>query len=111
MAPDVACAPVFFGAPLIGAASMLLAMTLVPIAGVYAPGPIGGDLLVLIYLLAGAGRGVDARRLVVRLSLWRDRLLARDGDDARLRGPDRAHRRRGGRCASAWRRGRGRRSR
>ena len=55
MAPDVACAPVFFGAPLIGAASMLLAMTLVPIAGVYAPGPIGGDLLVLIYLLAVPG--------------------------------------------------------
>ena len=55
MAPDVACAPVFFGAPLVGAASMLLAMTLVPIAGVYAPGPIGGDLLVLIYLLAVPG--------------------------------------------------------
>jgi NADH-quinone oxidoreductase subunit H len=55
MAPDVACAPVFFGAPLVGAVSMLLAMTLVPIAGVYAPGPIGGDLLVLIYLLAVPG--------------------------------------------------------
>jgi len=55
LAPDVACAPVFFGAPLFGAASMLLAATLIPIAGVYAPGPIGGDLLVLIYLLAVPG--------------------------------------------------------
>lgn len=55
MAPDVACAPVFFAAPLIGAASMLMAATLVPIAGVYAPNAMTGDLLVLLYLLAAPG--------------------------------------------------------
>jgi NADH-quinone oxidoreductase subunit H len=52
MVPDIACEPVFLGAPLIGAASMLLAAALVPIPGLYAPNPILGDLLVLIYLLA-----------------------------------------------------------
>jgi len=50
MAPDVACSPVFFGAPLIGAMSMLL-----PIAGVYAPNAMTGDLLVLLYLLTVPG--------------------------------------------------------
>jgi len=39
------------GAPLIGAASMILAAALVPIAGVYTPDPVLGDLLVLLYLL------------------------------------------------------------
>ena len=52
MVPDIACQPVFLGAPLVGAASMLLAAALVPIPGLYAPNPILGDLLVLIYLLA-----------------------------------------------------------
>ncbi|WP_018606880.1 respiratory chain complex I subunit 1 family protein [Uliginosibacterium gangwonense] len=52
MVPDIAAEPVFLGAPLIGAASMLLAAALVPIAGVYTPDPILGDLLVLLYLLA-----------------------------------------------------------
>lgn len=52
MVPDIACQPVFLGAPLIGAVSMLLAAALVPIAGVYAPDPLLGDLLVLLYLLA-----------------------------------------------------------
>ena len=55
MAPSVACEPVFFGAPLIGAASMLVAIPLIPIAGVYAPNPLAGDLLVLLYLLAVPG--------------------------------------------------------
>lgn len=52
MVPDIAAEPVFLGAPLIGAASMLLAAALVPIAGVYAPNAMLGDLLVLLYLLA-----------------------------------------------------------
>lgn len=52
MVPDIAAEPVFLGAPLIGAASMLLATALVPIAGVYTPDPMLGDLLVLLYLLA-----------------------------------------------------------
>ncbi|WP_028535104.1 respiratory chain complex I subunit 1 family protein [Paludibacterium yongneupense] len=51
MVPDIAAKPVFLGAPLIGAASMLLAAALVPIAGVYTPDPALGDLLVLLYLL------------------------------------------------------------
>jgi NADH-quinone oxidoreductase subunit H len=55
MAPSEACEPVFFGAPLVGAASMLIAVMLVPIAGVYAPHPATGDLVVLIYLLAVPG--------------------------------------------------------
>ena len=33
MAPNEACEPVFFGAPLVGAAAMLIAVMLVPIAG------------------------------------------------------------------------------
>jgi len=52
MVPDIAAEPVFLGAPLIGAVSMLLAAALVPIPGVYAPNPLLGDLLVLLYLLA-----------------------------------------------------------
>ncbi len=55
MAPNEACEPVFFGAPLVGAAAMLIAVMLVPIAGVYAPAPVTGDLIVLIYLLAIPG--------------------------------------------------------
>jgi formate hydrogenlyase subunit 4 len=51
MVPDIAALPVFLGAPLIGAVSMLLAAALVPIAGVYTPSPVLGDLLVLLYLL------------------------------------------------------------
>ena len=39
MVPDIAAEPVFLGAPLIGAVSMLLAAALVPIPGVYAPDP------------------------------------------------------------------------
>jgi formate hydrogenlyase subunit 4 len=52
MAPDIAALPVFLGAPLVGAVSMMLAAAMVPIPGVYAPSPILGDLLVLLYLLA-----------------------------------------------------------
>src|SRR5512143_4034456 len=52
MVPDIAAQPVFLGAPLIGAVSMLLAASLVPIPGIYAPSPLLGDLLVLLYLLA-----------------------------------------------------------
>jgi NADH-quinone oxidoreductase subunit H len=52
MVSDIAAEPVFLGAPLIGAATMLLAAALVPIPGVYTPNPMLGDLLVLLYLLA-----------------------------------------------------------
>jgi formate hydrogenlyase subunit 4 len=52
MVPDIAAEPVFLGAPLIGTVSMLLAAALVPIPGLYAPHPMLGDLLVLLYLLA-----------------------------------------------------------
>ena len=51
MVPDVACQPVFLGAPLIGVVAMALACALVPIAGFYTPDPLLGDLLVLLYLL------------------------------------------------------------
>jgi NADH-quinone oxidoreductase subunit H len=51
LVPDIASRPVFLGAPLIGAISMLLAAALVPIGGVYQPDPMLGDLLVLLYLL------------------------------------------------------------
>lgn len=52
MVPDIASAPVFLGAPLVGVVAMLLAAILVPIPGVYAGNPLLGDLLVLLYLLA-----------------------------------------------------------
>ena len=45
----------FLGAPLVGTVSMLLAVALIPIAGVYTPDPQLGDLLVLLYLLAVPG--------------------------------------------------------
>lgn len=51
MVPDIAAEPVFLGAPLIGAVSMLLCAALVPIPGVYTPDSMLGDLLVLLYLL------------------------------------------------------------
>lgn len=51
MVPDIAAEPVFLGAPLIGAVSMLLCAALVPIPGVYTPDTMLGDLLVLLYLL------------------------------------------------------------
>ena len=51
MVPDVACQPVFLGAPLFGTVAMALAVVLVPIAGFYTPDPAFGDLLVLLYLL------------------------------------------------------------
>jgi formate hydrogenlyase subunit 4 len=51
MVPDIACQPVFLGAPLIGTVSMALAAALVPIPGFYTPDPVLGDLLVLLYLL------------------------------------------------------------
>lgn len=51
MVPDIACEPVFLGAPLIGTVSMALAAALVPIAGFYTPDPAFGDLLVVLYLL------------------------------------------------------------
>lgn len=55
MVPDTACEAVFLAAPLIGVVSMLLAVALVPIAGVYAPDPRIGNLLVLLYLLSVPG--------------------------------------------------------
>lgn len=51
MVPDIACQPVFLGAPLIGTVAMALATALVPIPGLYTPDPMLGDLLVLLYLL------------------------------------------------------------
>jgi formate hydrogenlyase subunit 4 len=55
MVPETACETVFLAAPLVGAAAMFLAAVLVPIAGVYAPDPRIGNLLVLVYLLAVPG--------------------------------------------------------
>ena len=55
MVPVEACETVFLAAPLVGTASMLLAVTLIPIAGVYSPDPQIGNLLVLLYLLAIPG--------------------------------------------------------
>jgi NADH-quinone oxidoreductase subunit H len=55
MVPDTASETVFLATPLIGTASMLLAAALIPIAGVYAPDPQIGNLLVLLYLLAVPG--------------------------------------------------------
>jgi NADH-quinone oxidoreductase subunit H len=52
MVPDIAAQPVFLGAPLFGAVSMMLAAAMVPIAGIYTPSPVLGNLLVLLYLLA-----------------------------------------------------------
>jgi formate hydrogenlyase subunit 4 len=55
MVPDTACETVFLAAPLVGVVSMLLAAVLVPIAGVYAPDPRVGNLIVLLYLLSVPG--------------------------------------------------------
>ncbi|MGO9486084.1 MAG: respiratory chain complex I subunit 1 family protein [Rhodomicrobium sp.] len=55
MVPDTAGETVFLAAPLVGTASMLLAVILIPIAGVYSPDPQIGNLLVLLYLLAIPG--------------------------------------------------------
>jgi NADH-quinone oxidoreductase subunit H len=55
MVPDTACETVFLAAPLVGVVSMLLAVALIPIAGVYSPAPEIGNLLVLLYLLAVPG--------------------------------------------------------
>ena len=55
MVPDTASETVFLAAPLVGTASMLLAVALIPIAGVYNPDPQIGNLLVLLYLLAIPG--------------------------------------------------------
>lgn len=53
--PTTACETVFFGAPLIGVVALLAAVALIPIAGVYAPAPQLGNLLVLLYLLMVPG--------------------------------------------------------
>ncbi|SKA28055.1 respiratory chain complex I subunit 1 family protein [Consotaella salsifontis] len=55
MVPTTANETVFFGAPVVGAVSMLLAVALVPIAGVYTPPTLLGNLLVLLYLLMVPG--------------------------------------------------------
>lgn len=55
MVPETACGTVFLAAPLVGVVSMLVAVVLVPIAGLYTPDPRMGDLLVLLYLLAVPG--------------------------------------------------------
>jgi NADH-quinone oxidoreductase subunit H len=46
---------VFMAAPLVGAAAMFLAAVMIPIAGVYAPDPRVGNLIVLLYLLSVPG--------------------------------------------------------
>lgn len=55
MVPDTACETVFLAAPLIGVVSMLIAVTLIPIAGIYTPDSQLGNLLVVLYLLAVPG--------------------------------------------------------
>ncbi len=55
MVPDAACRPLFLALPAVGAASMLLAAALVPIANVYLPSPALGNMLVLFYLLVVPG--------------------------------------------------------
>ncbi len=51
LVPDGAPRGLFLALPAVGAGSMLLAATLIPIAGVYQPSGALGDLLVLLYLL------------------------------------------------------------
>lgn len=55
MVPTTANETVFLYAPLVGVLSMLIAVVLVPIAGVYTPDPSLGNLLVLLYLLMVPG--------------------------------------------------------
>jgi formate hydrogenlyase subunit 4 len=56
MVPDQACETVFLAAPLVGTVSMLLAVVMIPISGIYnTPDPQFGNLLVLLYLLAIPG--------------------------------------------------------
>jgi NADH-quinone oxidoreductase subunit H len=56
MVPDSSAGEtVFLGAPLVGVVSMLVAAALIPISGLYAPDPILGNLLVLLYLLMVPG--------------------------------------------------------
>lgn len=55
MVPEVASQTVFLAAPLVGVVSMLLAVALIPVAGVYTPDPQIGNLLVVLYLLAVPG--------------------------------------------------------
>jgi len=50
--PELAQPGVFLLAPLIGVASMSVAMAMLPIAGVYTPAPVFGDLIVLFYLIS-----------------------------------------------------------
>ncbi|MCR6629129.1 MAG: NADH-quinone oxidoreductase subunit H [Magnetospirillum sp.] len=51
LVPAAAPRRLFLGAPLAGAVAMALAAALIPIAGLYTPAPVLGDLLVLLYLL------------------------------------------------------------
>jgi NADH-quinone oxidoreductase subunit H len=55
MVPNTANETVFLYAPLVGVISMLIAVVLIPIAGVYTPDPRLGNLLVLLYLLMVPG--------------------------------------------------------
>lgn len=52
LVPDTANAFVFLTVPLVGVASMGVAAAMIPIAGVYTPGPGLGDLIVLFYLVS-----------------------------------------------------------
>lgn len=51
LVPDGAPRRLFLALPAVGVGSMLIAVTLIPIAGVYLPSTGLGDLLVLLYLL------------------------------------------------------------
>lgn len=55
MVPDTASETVFLAAPLVGVVSMLLAVALIPVAGIYNPDQQVGNLLVVLYLLAVPG--------------------------------------------------------
>ena len=56
MVPETAASEtVFIAAPLVGVVAMLVAAILVPLAGVYAPDPRVGNLIVLLYLLSVPG--------------------------------------------------------
>jgi formate hydrogenlyase subunit 4 len=55
MVPETACENVFLAAPLVGVVAMVLAVALIPIAGLYSPDPRIGNLIVLLYLLSVPG--------------------------------------------------------
>ena len=95
IAPVVACETVFFGAPLVGTASMLLAVTADPHRGRLQPRSANRQPSGPALSAGHPRRRPHDRRLCLRIALRRHRLLRGNGADARLRGTDRArcHRR------------------